>query len=105
MKFVFMALVCAIMMSCENRKDHKIMKHPLDKSQSKKIVLDNQLKVYLLSDPDFNVSAVSMSVMVGSLENPEDRQGLAHFLEHMPILQATIQITNYKYYLELLRGR
>ena len=79
MKLVFMALVCATTMSCVNRKDHKIMKHPLDKSQIRKIVLENRLKVYLLSDSNFNVSAASMSVMVGSLENPEDRQGLAHF--------------------------
>ena len=86
MKLVFMALVCATTMSCVNRKDHKIMKHPLDKSQIRKIVLENRLKVYLLSDSSFNVSAASMSVMVGSLENPEDRQGLAHFLEHMLFL-------------------
>ena len=46
------------------------MKHPLDKSQSKTIVLDNELKVYLLSDPDFNISAASLAVDVGSLENP-----------------------------------
>ena len=62
------------------------MKHPLDNSQSKTIVLDNELKVYLLSDPDFNVSAASLSVDVGSLENPDNRLGLAHFLEHMLFL-------------------
>ena len=43
MKLVFMALVCATTMSCVNRKDHKIMKHPLDKSQIRKIVLENRL--------------------------------------------------------------
>ena len=62
------------------------MKHPLDKSQSKTIVLENELKVYLLSDPDFNVSAASLAVDVGSLENPDNRLGLAHFLEHMLFL-------------------
>tara|TARA_B110000444_G_C18849682_1_gene604567 strand:+ start:1224 stop:3989 length:2766 start_codon:yes stop_codon:yes gene_type:complete len=61
-------------------------KHPLDKSQSRKIILKNGLKVFLLSDPTFNVSSASMSVAVGSLDNPEDRQGLAHFLEHMLFL-------------------
>ena len=69
--------------ACENQS---LMKHPLDKSQSKTIVLDNELKVYLLSDPDFNVSAASLAVDVGSLENPDSRLGLAHFLEHMLFL-------------------
>ena len=69
--------------ACENQS---LMKHPLDKSQSKTIVLDNELKVYLLSDPDFNISAASLAVDVGSLENPDSRLGLAHFLEHMLFL-------------------
>ena len=71
---------------CIACEDQSLMKHPLDKSQSKTIVLDNELKVYLLSDPDFNVSAASLAVDVGSLENPDNRLGLAHFLEHMLFL-------------------
>ena len=63
-----------------------IGKHPLDKSQVRKTTLDNGLKVYLLSDPDFNKSAASMCVGVGSLQDPKTRQGLAHFLEHMLFL-------------------
>ena len=62
------------------------MKHPLDKSEIRTLVLDNGIRVYLLSDPKFNVSAASMSVEVGSLQDPNERQGLAHFLEHMLFL-------------------
>ena len=62
------------------------MKHPLDKSEVRTLVLNNELKVYLLSDPNFNMSAASVAVQVGSLDNPGDRQGLAHFLEHMLFL-------------------
>ena len=65
---------------------NKTLKHPLDKSKSKTVVLENGLKVYLLSDSSFNVSAASVSVEVGSLDNPDERQGLAHFLEHMLFL-------------------
>ena len=83
MKPVFLALVIAITVSCTNSSDHKIMKHPLDKSKARKIVLDNQLKVFLLSDPDFNISAASLSIRAGSLDNPDSRMGLAHFIEHM----------------------
>ena len=63
-----------------------VEKHPLDKSEFRKLVLDNGIKVYLLSDPNFNVSAGSMVVETGSLENPNNREGLAHFLEHMLFL-------------------
>ena len=61
-------------------------KHPLDKSEYRRLVLDNGLKVLMVSDPRFNKSAASMAVDVGSLNNPRERQGLAHFLEHMLFL-------------------
>jgi insulysin len=60
--------------------------HPLDKSESRTLVLDNGLKVLLVSDPDLNLASASMSVGVGSYMNPEGTQGLAHFLEHMLFL-------------------
>ena len=47
-----------------------------------KIVLDNELKVILVSDKQYNKSAASMNVLVGSLSDPKEYQGLAHFLEH-----------------------
>jgi insulysin len=37
----------------------------------------------LISDPDADKSGATMSVNVGSLEDPMERQGLAHFCEHM----------------------
>lgn len=47
------------------------------------ITLENNLSVLLISDPDSPKAAASLDVMVGSGENPIDRGGLAHFLEHM----------------------
>ena len=61
-------------------------KHPLDESESRTIVLENGLKVLLVSDPELNMSAASMAVDVGSLMDPPEVQGLAHFLEHMLFL-------------------
>jgi len=52
----------------------------------RKIVLDNELKVILVSDKQYNKSAASMNVLVGSLSDPKEYQGLAHFLEHMLFL-------------------
>jgi len=63
-----------------------LKKHPDDKSISRHFVLENGIKVLLISDPEFNISAASLEVQVGSLMDPADRQGLAHFLEHMLFL-------------------
>ena len=89
-----------------NCTSNKILKHPLDKSQSKTLVLENGLKVYLHSDPKFNVSAASVSVEVGSLDNPDDRQGLAHFLEHMLFLgtEKYPDVDEYSSYLKTYGG-
>jgi insulysin len=57
-----------------------------DESEYRRFTLDNGLKVILLSDPKFNKSSAALAVSVGSLSDPEDRQGLAHFLEHMLFL-------------------
>ncbi|NDV61785.1 hypothetical protein G0Q06_04915 [Puniceicoccales bacterium CK1056] len=61
-------------------------KHPLDNSESETLILDNGLKVILVSDPDLNISSASIAVDVGSYMDPENAQGLAHFLEHMLFL-------------------
>ena len=96
-------LSCIFLASCTQ---NKILKHPLDKSQSKTLVLENGLKVYLLSDPNFNVSAASVSVEVGSLDNPDKRQGLAHFLEHMLFLgtEKYPDVDEYSSYLKTYGG-
>ncbi|MFZ9053824.1 MAG: insulinase family protein [Woeseiaceae bacterium] len=54
-----------------------------DRSEYRHLVLDNGLRVLLLSDPDLNKSSASLVVAAGSYMDPEDRAGLAHFLEHM----------------------
>ncbi len=61
-------------------------KHPLDKSEVRRFILPNKLRVLCVSDPAFNKSAAAMVVEVGSLKDPKDRQGLAHFTEHMLFL-------------------
>jgi insulysin len=57
-----------------------------DRSEYRRLVLDNGLRVILLSDPDLNKSSAAMVVGVGSLMDPQERPGLAHFLEHMLFL-------------------
>ncbi len=59
---------------------------PNDESEYRRLVLENGIRVILLSDPMLNKSAASVAVGVGSLSDPAKRQGLAHFLEHMLFL-------------------
>lgn len=57
-----------------------------DKREYRYLVLENQLRVLLISDPVTEKSAAALDVNVGANQNPRDREGLAHFLEHMLFL-------------------
>ncbi|GGO82751.1 peptidase M16 [Marinobacterium nitratireducens] len=48
--------------------------------------LGNGLEVMVISDADTDKAAASLDVDVGSNADPAERQGLAHFLEHMLFL-------------------
>ncbi|WP_373001831.1 insulinase family protein [Marinobacter sp.] len=61
-------------------------KSPNDDNQYRFIALDNGLKVILVSDQEADKAAASMNVAVGSGDDPADREGLSHFLEHMLFL-------------------
>ncbi len=59
---------------------------PNDQSAYRRFELPNGMKVLLLSDPKLNVASASVAVGVGSLADPPQRPGLAHYLEHMLFL-------------------
>lgn len=63
-----------------------IGKSPNDDRRYRSLVLENGLKVMLVSDPDTDKAAAAMDVNAGSNSDPADFQGLAHFLEHMLFL-------------------
>lgn len=54
-----------------------------DQAQFRRLVLDNGLRVMLLSDPRLNRSSGSMSARVGQIDDPRETPGMAHFLEHV----------------------
>ena len=63
-----------------------VVKSPNDQRDYRHIKLKNQLDVLLISDPEAETSAASLDVYIGSYQNPADREGLVHFLEHMLFL-------------------
>ena len=63
--------------------DDGIRKSPNDDREYRHLVLENGLRLVLISDLDADKSAASLVVFRGSFDDPEERSGLAHFLEHM----------------------
>ena len=57
-----------------------------DHSSYKVLVLPNQLRVVLVSDPNATEAAAAIDVNAGSFNNPAGVDGLAHFCEHMLFL-------------------
>ena len=63
-----------------------IRKSEKDPRQYKAIRLDNGMTVLLVSDDKATKSLAALALPVGSLENPTDQLGLAHYLEHMVLM-------------------
>ena len=63
--------------------DVNVVKSPIDHRQYEAFVLPNGLKVLVISDQQTDMAAAALFVNVGQFSDPFERQGLAHFLEHM----------------------
>eukprot|EP01041_Mallomonas_annulata_P009052 gene9052-18749_t len=57
-----------------------------DKRSYRHVLLDNNLQVLLIHDPETEKSSAACDVKVGSMCDPKEAPGLAHFLEHMLFL-------------------
>ena len=70
------------------------------------LVLDNGLQVMVMHDPDVDRSAAALSVGIGQLHDPWEKQGLAHYLEHMLFLgtKKYPKVSSFKEYLNAHSG-
>jgi secreted Zn-dependent insulinase-like peptidase len=59
---------------------------PNDFKKYRSLTLDNGLRVLLVQNEETDKCAAALAVNVGHFNDPHDRQGLAHFLEHMLFL-------------------
>jgi secreted Zn-dependent insulinase-like peptidase len=59
---------------------------PNDFKEYRSLTLDNGLRVLLVHNKETEKCAAALAVNVGHFNDPADRQGLAHFLEHMLFL-------------------
>ncbi|WP_333798311.1 insulinase family protein [Rheinheimera sp.] len=67
------------------KKSHMVQS-PNDQRLYQPLTLDNGLRVLLVQQQDAEKSAAAMAVNVGHFDDPADREGLAHFLEHLVFL-------------------
>ncbi|WP_105582282.1 pitrilysin [Cronobacter turicensis] len=63
-----------------------IRKSDRDNREYQAIRLDNGMVVLLVCDPQAVKSLSALVLPVGSLEDPDDHLGLAHYLEHMTLM-------------------
>jgi len=75
---------------CINHKAEVITMNDIDIETSqqddrkyKLITLSNKLQCLLISDPTTDKASCAMDVRVGHLSDPQNAEGLAHFLEHL----------------------
>ena len=90
---LFVLLVAVFIASCTSSPQKSavatpdtIVKSPADEREYRALTLENGLKVMLVTDPKADRAAAALDVHVGSGNDPSDREGLAHYLEHMLFL-------------------
>ncbi|XP_070771703.1 insulin-degrading enzyme isoform X2 [Enoplosus armatus] len=69
-----------------NRVVSDIIRSPEDKRVYRGLEFTNGLKAMLISDPTTDKSSAALDVHIGSLSDPGNISGLAHFCEHMLFL-------------------
>uniref|UniRef100_A0A1B6FWC7 Insulin-degrading enzyme n=2 Tax=Cuerna arida TaxID=1464854 RepID=A0A1B6FWC7_9HEMI len=65
---------------------NNVVKSVEDKRSYRGLLLQNDLKVFLISDPTTDKSSAAMDVNIGFMSDPKELPGLAHFCEHMLFL-------------------
>lgn len=89
--FTLLILICScgnMAYGVENKQSSTldIVTPVSDQREYQYLELENGLRVFIISDSEAERSAAALDVNVGSGNDPADRMGLAHFLEHMLFL-------------------
>lgn len=70
----------------EDRCTLKVETPSLQQREVRKLRLENGLEALLISDPEASQSGAALAVNVGSFDDPVERPGMAHFVEHLLFL-------------------
>lgn len=92
-RWVAMTLLCFITAATVARADsgwqpvnETIRKSEHDPRTYQAIRLDNGMTVLLVSDPEAPRALAALTLPIGSLDDPDQQPGLAHYLEHMVLM-------------------
>jgi len=97
------ALAAIVLMPLLSMANDEMITNVNDLRDYRYLKLENNLEVVLVSDPDAQTAAASLDVAVGHGSDPDDRAGMAHFLEHMLFL-GTQKYPNSGEYQEFVRN-
>ena len=79
MEDTYFAMVCFLLLI--DSQENGIEKSPNDPQHYYSFTLENGMATLIISDEGADISNVCMSVNAGSLNDPSDIPGLAHFVE------------------------
>ena len=82
-KLLHLFLTTVLLVGLPLMSDDTVNKSPSDNREYNIFTLKNGIDVVTVSDPNLVTSAATLSVGVGAFQDPDDAQGIAHFLEHM----------------------
>lgn len=87
--------------------DVVVQKSPNDPREYRYLVLPNALRVLLVSDPNTERAAASLTVQRGYYNEPREYPGLAHFLEHMLFIgtEKYPQVDGYQHFISAHGGQ
>ena len=85
-RFLWLFVLLAGCGTLDNRRSFTPVIPETDNRAYRFLQLENDLQVLLISDAEADKAAAALSVSVGSAQDPVQRAGLAHFLEHMLFL-------------------
>ena len=83
---VYLLLFSLLLGACQFAGEQPVITSDTDTRAFRQLQLPNRLQVLLISDPGADKAAAALDVNVGSWQDPVERPGLAHFLEHMLFL-------------------
>lgn len=82
----WVVLVLLLLVQASSSFSQTVITSSVNDREHRYLELENGLKVLLVHDGSADKAAAALDVYIGSADNPKDRPGLAHFLEHMLFL-------------------
>lgn len=91
----FVAMLAGVLVACAPGHQEDTLRYatheninisPNDNREYRFLQLENGLQVLVVSDMEAEKSAAALAVKAGSMQNPDEQLGLAHYLEHMLFL-------------------